>query len=241
MQDLPVDTIDVWVIRFDALSYEMTHQSALLDASEYKRAERFIQCSDRQRFMGYHHAMRLILANYLSIHPAAIQFAQGEKGKPFLALQNEATPLYFNLSHSHDCALCAVTRMGDVGIDIEYMRPDIDPLALVNRFFSSFEREAFARLPAHENINHAFFRAWTRKEAILKALGTGISQLEQYCVPVSEARLLTPMLVKDANGQPLEGYQLVDIALGDAENEKYVSSSAVMGSTPTIRLQDFLY
>ena len=83
--------------------------------------------------------------------------------------------LRFNLSHSNEVALLAVTLEAELGVDVEHMRADFASEDIARRFFSRAEVEAFNALPKEEQVA-AFFRCWTRKEAYIKAIGKGLSQ-----------------------------------------------------------------
>jgi 4'-phosphopantetheinyl transferase len=118
--------------------------------------------------------LRALLGNYLQLDPARLEFACHSRGKPSLTGPG-AGQIHFNLAHSEDLALIAVTRAGEVGVDVERIRPMPDGEAIAERFFSTREIEAFRRVPAAAR-DAAFFSLWTRKEAWLKATGDGIAE-----------------------------------------------------------------
>jgi 4'-phosphopantetheinyl transferase len=111
-----------------------------------------------------------------------VQFAYSSKGKPSLAgpsINPMVDALQFNMSHSHELALCAVSLGKEVGIDVEYLRPMPEAESLAKRFFAESEYALIQALPIKEQA-HAFFRLWTAKEAYLKATGQGLGHpLEQ--------------------------------------------------------------
>jgi 4'-phosphopantetheinyl transferase len=119
--------------------------------------------------------LRSILGSYLEANPGEIDFSYSEQGKPALSGRWQNSGIHFNLAHSHDLAAIAVTRVDPIGIDIEHIRSIRDADDLVARFFSRSERELFEKLPTDEKPG-AFFRLWTRKEALLKATGEGITR-----------------------------------------------------------------
>ena len=163
------DAIHVWTI---ALDDTQTGSLDTLSADEVARANRFRIETDRRRFVTSHTALRSILAAYLHEPPASLVFERGPWGKPELDPRHSTT-LRFNLSHSHDLALVAVTRQHEVGVDVERLRPVRDLPGLVARVLSASERVAFDRLSADLQLP-AFFRCWTLKEACVKAAGEGI-------------------------------------------------------------------
>ncbi len=143
--------------------------SEVLPSDEIARANRFVSAEHGERFLAAHLGLRLILSRYLDLDPAAIAFARGKDGKP--RPLGDFT-LKFNLSHSKDVALLAVSDNIELGIDVEFIRPITEDIA--GRFFSPLEVAALAALPA-EDREAAFYACWTRKEAFLKGLGTGVS------------------------------------------------------------------
>jgi 4'-phosphopantetheinyl transferase len=141
-----------------------------LSAEERERMARFKFDRDRRRYAVAHAALRSILAGYLRVHPLNLRFSFGPTGKPRLASDD----LAFNLSHSHEMALIAVTQTGEIGIDIEWVDPDFAFEDVAQRFFTSREVRALTSLPGHLQ-RQAFYKCWTSKEAYLKAKGTGLS------------------------------------------------------------------
>lgn len=124
--------------------------------------------------------------------PAALRFDYSSNGKPALAGEFVGAGVHFNLAHSEDLALVAVTRIGMVGVDVERVRVTKDADELVSRFFSPRESELFRKVPTEEKPA-AFFNLWTRKEALLKATGEGITRslslVEVSFLPGEAARL----------------------------------------------------
>lgn len=114
--------------------------------------------------------LRLVLARYTDVEPAQLRFELGLHGKPALDAESGHGTICFNLSHSHELLLCAVSRQRRVGVDVELMRPlpAIDRMA--SRIMSHAEATAWQALPAEHRLP-AFFSAWTRKEALVKGQG----------------------------------------------------------------------
>ena len=115
--------------------------------------------------------LRVLLGEHLAIPPAAVEIELGQYGKPALASPHEST--HFNLSHTTDFALCAISRTCVPGVDIEYLDRDIDHDGLARKYFSTREQAEFQRIPASAR-KHAFLTCWTRKEAVAKATGQGL-------------------------------------------------------------------
>jgi 4'-phosphopantetheinyl transferase len=166
------DEVHVWRAALDRPAAVVGALWASLDDDERDRAERLRRPPARDRFVVAHGLLRIILARYLAIAPAAVRFSYGVSGKPGLAGD---TALRFNLSHSGPLALYAVASTRDVGIDVERIRSDVDAAALTRRFFTPREAAALAHLPAAARLP-AFFTGWTRKEAVVKAGGEGLAR-----------------------------------------------------------------
>ena len=179
--------------------------ASTLSSDEQARVSLFRHEQDRRRYIVSHGLLRCILGSYLQLAPGQVQFHYEDDGKP--AIEGTATTranmVHFNMSHSHEMALYAVTRGRAVGIDIEYMRHIRAVEQLVERSFSRAERDAFHALASAER-EAAFFRGWTRKEAYLKAIGTGLkTPLAAVEVPLllNEAATLLNVGMSRVNGE----------------------------------------
>jgi 4'-phosphopantetheinyl transferase len=160
---------------------------ALLDDDERARSMRFVRPPDRRRFVLAHAALRLFLARCLDIHPAAVRYENGVHGKPRLA--PGLPSLEFNLSHSGGLGVVAVARDRPVGVDVEQLRDVPDALSIADTHFSAAEREVLRSLPPAEQRG-AFFRCWTRKEAVVKAVGEGFGRaLDSFDVDLTPGSL----------------------------------------------------
>lgn len=145
---------------------------AQLSADEHDRADRYRFDRDRRCFMFTRIVTRRLLAGYLGeTDPAALVIGYGERGKPHLERPPRA--LFFNASHSGEHAAIAITRAGDVGIDIESVDRDVEADQLAARVFSARELAAFEAQP-EPTRRAVFFDGWTRKEAFIKATGEGM-------------------------------------------------------------------
>jgi 4'-phosphopantetheinyl transferase len=169
------DEVHVWRSLLD-LPGEYVHQLAEhLADDERARAARFHFERDRARFIIAHGVLRLILSRYLNDQaPRDLRFTYNAYGKPALDRSATNLDLYFSLSHSRDLALMAVTRGREIGIDVEYVRPDLAEERLAERVFSPGELAALRQLPRQARVE-AFFAGWTRKEAYVKGRGEGLS------------------------------------------------------------------
>ena len=114
-----------------------------------------------------------LLSTYLQTDPAMLRFDRTPYGKPFL-LPPHDTYLQFNLAHSADALIVALSRAQTLGVDIEAIQRPRPWLELARRFFTAAEYAALAALPP-ERLPAAFVELWSAKEAVLKALGRGIA------------------------------------------------------------------
>ena len=122
----------------------------------------------RERVANSSQFSREILTRYAPVAPDDWQFRVGKHGKPHIA--NSSIALDFNLSHSRDWLVCAVTASGAIGVDIEYCEPAREFNKLARRFFQPQEYEALQTLPAAAR-SARFYDLWTLKEARVKASG----------------------------------------------------------------------
>lgn len=162
--------IALWLIDLDgpeASGWDV----GLLSADDEARARRFRFDVHARRYRASHTALRQVLGRATGLPPAGLRFLEGSHGKPRLDLPN---PPHFNMSHSDHWALIGVGGGHPIGVDIEVITPMDDAARLAERNFSATEYGAFLRTPPEQQLE-AFFRGWTRKEACLKALGSGLS------------------------------------------------------------------
>lgn len=192
------DEVHVWRVSLDqpAANYAL-----LLSSDEQMKAERFRFEQDRRRFTVGRGTLRKVLGCYLNASPESLVFEYGANGKPSLSTQMLQTELCFNLSHSEEMMLLAVTQKRAVGIDLEYIRPNPDPVKLAEQFFSSMERAELDALPSNRKFA-SFFSGWTRKEAYLKARGDGMTYpWDQFSVSMDCDQ---PAKLLEVKGDPQE-------------------------------------
>jgi 4'-phosphopantetheinyl transferase len=194
--DLTPPEIHVWRFALEAPDERRSYLWEILTEEERARARRFYFERHRRRFTIARGILRTVLGRYLDEPPGRIQFAYGIHGKPVL---EGGGNLHFNLTHSGDAGLLALTRDQEIGVDLEQVRPRDHLEELARRFFTPPEVAALAALePAEREL--AFFQCWTRKEAFIKAGGEGLARpLDSFCVSLGEpARLLS------VDGDPAE-------------------------------------
>jgi 4'-phosphopantetheinyl transferase len=169
-----------------------------LDDPERARAARFRFERDRDAYVVARGALRLLLARLLDRPAGRIAFHYNEYGKPFLA-GDAGGGLQFNLSHAHDLGLIAVTDHRPVGVDLEYLGRELELESVARRFFTGNEARAILEATGSERTRR-FFSCWTRKEAYIKARGTGMTtRLDRFEVSVPPAQ---PVAVRWIGPEP---------------------------------------
>jgi 4'-phosphopantetheinyl transferase len=171
---LAENSVDVWHILLPADESDEENWMRVLSSDEKCRARRFRGRALSLRFVAGRATLRYLLARYTHTPPERLRFTYAPMGKPVLDPGGVRFPCTFNLSHSGNHLLVAVTRARDVGVDIERVRPLPDASSMVERFFSRHEQEVYFALPAARR-RAAFFRCWTRKEAFVKMVGNGLN------------------------------------------------------------------
>jgi 4'-phosphopantetheinyl transferase len=169
------DDVNVWAVSLQVPDDTLDRMEKMLAPVEKRRAESFHFDRDRNRFIAGRGTLRTILGRYLRTDPATVELTMGSHGKPLLAERFARSGLHFNLAHCEEVALLAVTRGRVVGVDLERIRALAGARELADCFCSPRESAQFQSLPPSE-LDAAFFRLWTRKEAWLKAIGQGIGQ-----------------------------------------------------------------
>lgn len=172
--DLQPREVHIWFAKLDLSLNRLPQYERYLSAEERARAERVRLLPARHAFIQARAILRLLLASYCADSPEHLRLSVDAYGKPMLHVNSAQSPLYFNLSHTQGLALYAFTHLCELGVDIEYMRPDLAYEQMAERFFSRPEIAALRDLPEQRRAE-GFFNAWTRKEAYLKARGKGLS------------------------------------------------------------------
>ncbi len=226
--DLPAGEIHLWSARLDPPGNLLRQCASLLSEDERHRAERFRTGSLQDRYVAGRGTLRTLLGRYLRTDPASLVLNYQSHGKPDLGPPWNAHGVKFNVSHSHGLAVYAFTRDNEIGVDVERVRPMPNAEELVKRFFSPEEIQQWQQMPAKRQLR-AFFQGWTRKEAWLKAMGSGLSfPLDQFCVTLDG-----PAQVLSIRGDTDEAAQW---RLESCEPcDGYVAAVAMRGKAGTVR------
>jgi 4'-phosphopantetheinyl transferase len=189
---IELGVIQVWSARLDIHQDALVQLESVLSPDELVRADRFAFAGLRVRYIASRGILRCILAQYTGLNAPALRFDYNPQGKPALAV-GYGDRVSFNVSHSGDIALYAVRLDGAVGVDVEQARPLADLESIARSTFSAAEYAALMSLPAHQRVE-AFFNCWTRKEAFIKAVGSGfaypLASFDVTLRPHEPARLL---------------------------------------------------
>jgi 4'-phosphopantetheinyl transferase len=209
--------VQVWHCNVNSPPAPVEVLEKLLAEDEKAKARRFHFPRDRDRYILGRGLLRILLGQSLHQEPESLQFVYSAKGKPFLKAGN----LQFNISHSGDAIIYGVSHDRAIGVDVEQIRPLPDALKLAQRFFCPAEWEQIRSLPS-DLTSRAFFTAWTRKEAFLKATGDGLVGLKDV-----EVSLLPdePAQIYRIEGKIAVGWQLDALDLG----WEYVGAVAIAG------------
>jgi|HubBroStandDraft_1064217.scaffolds.fasta_scaffold124174_2 4'-phosphopantetheinyl transferase len=186
--------IHVWAAALRQSAEPISSLESTLSTEECERAKKFHFERDRNRFIIVRGILRALLGSYVTVAPEKLKFAYGPNGKPVLADMPGPDTLHFNLAHSGDLMVIALTRAGAIGIDVEQVRLMHDTENIAARFFSSNEATKLKALSKGQQTE-AFFNLWTRKEACLKAMGEGLSdemirQIEATFLPGEAPRVV---------------------------------------------------
>ena len=208
--ELRAQSLAVWWVDLDDPAHDVGAFARALDATEYARAERLKTTALRRRFIVRRGILRNLLASSLGWPVAAIRYDVGEFGKLRLAAPMPRRPLFFNVADAESMAVFALTHVGEIGVDVEQPAPFEDILRVAKRWFSTREQQDLATLPADQQCV-GFYTAWTRKEAIVKALGRGIGYpLERFSVELLPDR---PVRLLEAEDEGVQTLRLTDLPL----------------------------
>lgn len=216
--------VHVYRILLDLPDSDAQYFTSLLSNEEHQRAERYLFSKHRARFIAARVQLKMILGRYTGLSPDQVTFSYNAYGKPSLEGAGAGQRLCFNVSHSHELGLVAITGGMDVGVDIERIRPDIDYVHISRQFFSPGEIERLLVLPADEQVE-AFYTCWTRKEAFIKGCGMGLATpLDQFEVSM-DANVPGRLLHAAADIVDAGEWRLCELKPGTG----YVANLAVRG------------
>lgn len=169
------DTVALrWLATADVAADQWPALAALLDDAERERAGQFHVEADRQSYIAAHALLRRMLSDRLPVAPSDWQFTLNPQGKPEAVLPPEAPAWRLNLSHTRGMVAVALAIGHEVGVDVERRCRHGLSLDLAHQFFAPDEVAMLHSLPAEE-LDDGLIETWTLKEAVIKAMGLGLS------------------------------------------------------------------
>lgn len=186
---------DVWTIALDARTSDDPVPADTLSSDEVERCARYRHPLHRERFRIGRVALRSILSHYVGVPPGELAFAYGSAGKPRLVGKVPRAP-HFSFSRAEGLALLAVAPE-PVGIDIAAIDPRFACAGVASAAFERAEVQAWSCLPERSRTL-GFFKAWTSREAVVKAEGTGLASPSRFAVCVDPD--LPPRILRGATG-----------------------------------------
>ena len=222
----PLHEVAVHVVRFEPARIT---PGPLLDdllAPERARADRFRRDEDRRCFVVGRAAVRRVVGGLLGVAPTALMLSENAHGKP-----RAPGAVRFNISHSGGWVLLAIAHGREVGVDLEQHRDDLAIAEVAETVFSPVEVKALLSLPNPERMA-AFFRLWARKEAVIKAEGTGFSLPTRTFTVGFDAR--PAVLTSEGPAPRPDRWWLCDLDV----DERFAAALAVETPAPVVRCWD---
>ncbi|VGO19021.1 4'-phosphopantetheinyl transferase family protein [Pontiella sulfatireligans] len=199
LPELDQDTIHIWGVHVPDVLDRIDVLHAVLCNAEQEKAARFHREADRHSSIAARGALRVLLSGYTGVPSSELEFQYSENGKPSLVPQasrllragqgrrDACDTIAFNVSHSGDWVVLAFGRSRQVGVDVEMIKEEMDVMPIASRYFTPEEAALI------ENAEHScavFFQLWARKEAYVKACGSGLfRELSSFSVPIENGRL----------------------------------------------------
>ena len=224
---LSEDEVHIWRASLDLDEYFQSSFLKVLSPDENYRAQKFRFAKDNRNFIAARGILRSLLGKYLKISPAEISFQYSKFGKPGIADNNS---LQFNISHSQNIALFAFAKKFNIGVDVEFVKTNIEVKDIATKFFSANEIMNLLALPEQEQTL-GFFNCWTRKEAFIKAVGEGLSfPLDKFEVSL-EPNKSAKLLATDWDQKAVSRWSLYSMSPGT----NFVGSLAIEGLVEKVK------
>lgn len=224
---LEPDHVHIWSVSKSNHIDRLQQYWEILNQEERLRAGKFRFSKDQNCFVIARGVLRILLGKYLSIDPVKIQFKRGHNGKPYVDYEIN---IQFNVSHSRNMIVLGFVLEHNIGVDIEYALREVEIIKIANLFFA---KEEVTALMALEKDYHtqAFYNCWTRKEAFIKAEGSGLAfPLDQFVVSLDSKEEATLI---DTKWDKKEKEKWVLDTLEPEEN--YIGAVSVKGNVSEIQ------
>lgn len=206
-----------------------------LSAAENERARRFHRAQDRYRFQAVRTAVRKVLGDLVGEPPERLEFVESPTGKPSLRA-GRVPAIEFNVAHSGDLGLLAVSWTGSVGVDVESIEQALRHLEAVEPFLGEDERRAVAVLPSAAKTRF-LLESWVMREAMVKAMGVGLGGVDLRTLQrprgsgLGTVRLEAPEALEDPRGWWL---RWLDIG------HEYVAALVTAGRPKSVKIRDYV-
>ena len=214
--------IHVWIAEFDSLFEHSADDGDFLSNTERIKSRRFRFENDRVRYVAGRSFLRKTLANYLGIAPKSIQLGNGASGKPILDQVIHESSIKFNVSHSREVIVVAVSERSDLGIDVEFIDENFPALRVSQVLSPDFAVSGLTTL-------REFFTQWTRMEAYFKGLGVGLSGLARRVAPDESCRPYPTDI--DTGITYIQGWSIRSFSVGN----DYIGALANLGEPSHLR------
>lgn len=170
-----------------------------LAADEIRKANKFVRPVDQRRHLATRAMVRELLSQYYPLEPAMWRFVTNDFGKPTIDATITAD-LYFNVSHTSEVIVCAITSFPEIGIDVEDRIPN-DLHEVSQHFFAKSEIDWLNESPNDQAARERFTTIWTMKEAYIKAVGKGLS------IPLDSFSVAPTRATASAKDQEVNGFR----------------------------------
>jgi 4'-phosphopantetheinyl transferase len=231
---LQTDEVQLWRIDLQETTSLLEPYSSLLNDKERAKSLRYRTGRPQEHFAIGRACLRALLGANLEADPRTITIASGPHGKP------EAAPvggnnISFNVAHSKDKILIALSREGSIGVDVEHIDPSTDIMEVAQANFTGKEVATLSALSDSDARLRTFYTYWTRKEAFAKAEGRGL------LLPLSSFEIAFdsmhhhPVEVDDATGNGKKRFFLSDLDLGDE------AAGALALPSPNLRITSLIF
>ena len=208
---LPDNAVHVWVLDQSLMKPTCAALFHILSTDEQQRAQAYRRDHDFDRFVTRRIMLRWLIGSYLDCEPQSLCFCANDYGKPTLRLP-EAPRLAFNVSQTEGMAVLAFAQDCHIGVDVERPIAGLDLRGIAREIFSWKEEDTLRAVPP-DAVEETFFRTWVRKEALLKARGTGLSFEPKSCTTASDPRVDGCWCVSQ-NGTVMTGWTFLDLPVG---------------------------
>jgi 4'-phosphopantetheinyl transferase len=237
---IPVDTlppldseVQLWQIQLSSAANPSEHYKSLLSPLEQAHAEQYRHDQAREHFTIGRACLRILLGNAVSTDPRSVVISTGIHGKPETPAV-DGKNIFFNIGHSKDMILIALSRQGILGVDVEYFDRQTDIMEVAGCNFTEKETASLASITDPEARIRLFYRYWTRKEAVAKADGRGLLlPLSSFDVS-HDSTNLHPVCVSDSTDDAGKSYFVSDLELGDGAAGALAVESSNCGVTELI-------